>query len=251
MPYTYKKVGNKYCVYKKEGGAKVGCTDGNKTALKKYLTALHINESHSMDHEVSMAEKQLEDIIRNAVELIQKLGSMERNIPGWIQDHISQSQNFINQANYGFHELNEDKPCWKDYEMVGMKMKGGKQVPNCVPKNERIVYRNESLRFEIVESDEPYPIEEADYQGKKVELGQVKRGGNKKFYVYVKNPKTDNIKKVSFGDTTGLSIKTKDADRRRSFRARHNCDSPGPRDKARYWSCRMWSGPNAVQNMLK
>ncbi len=95
------------------------------------------------------------------------------------------------------------------------------------------------------------PITEAEYQGKKVELGQVKRGGDKKFYVYVKDPKTKNIRKVSFGDTTGLSIKTKDPDKRRNFRARHNCDNPGPKTKARYWSCRMWSGPDAVKNMLK
>tara|TARA_R100000005_G_C4969865_1_gene183211 strand:- start:215 stop:598 length:384 start_codon:yes stop_codon:yes gene_type:complete len=95
-----------------------------------------------------------------------------------------------------------------------------------------------------------YVIEEAEYQGKKVELGKVKRGGTKKFYVYVRDPKTKNIKKVSFGDTTGLSIKTKDAKRRKAFRDRHNCDNPGPKTKARYWSCRMWSGPNAIKNML-
>lgn len=242
MPYTYKKVGDKYCVYKKDGGAKVGCTAGNKTALKKYLSALHVNESHSYDHEVSMAEKQLEDIIRNAVELIQKLGTQERNIPGWISDHISQSQNFINQANYGFHELdeslNEDKPCWKDYEMVGMKTKNGKQVPNCVPKNERVLYRNESMRFEIVESDEPYPIEESEYQGRNVKLGKPMQGDVKKFKVYVKNEK-GNVVKVNFGQK-GMTIKKNNPERRRSFRARHNCDNPGPRDKARYWSCRKW-----------
>ena len=94
-----------------------------------------------------------------------------------------------------------------------------------------------------------YVIEEAEYQGKKVELGKVKRGGTKKFYVYVRDPKTKNVKKVSFGDTT-LSIKTKDAKRRKAFRDRHNCDNPGPKTKARYWSCRMWSGPNAIKNML-
>ena len=60
-----------------------------------------------------------------------------------------------------------------------------------------------------------YVIEEAEYQGKKVELGKVKRGGTKKFYVYVRDPKTKNVKKVSFGDTTGLSIKTKDSKRRK------------------------------------
>ena len=95
-----------------------------------------------------------------------------------------------------------------------------------------------------------YVIEEAEYQGKKVELGKVKRGGTKKFYVYVRDPKTKNVRKVSFGDTTGLSIKTKDAKRRKAFRDRHNCSNPGPKTKARYWSCRMWSGPNAIKNML-
>ena len=97
---------------------------------------------------------------------------------------------------------------------------------------------------------EDFIIDEAEYQGKKVELGKVKRGGTKKFYVYVRDPKTKNIKKVSFGDTTGLSIKTKDPKRRKAFRDRHNCSTPGPKTKARYWSCRMWSGPNAIKNML-
>ena len=84
-------------------------------------------------------------------------------------------------------------------------------------------------------------LNEAEYQGKKVKLGKPVRGGSKKFYVYVRDPKTKNIKKVSFGDTTGLSIKRDDPKRRKNFRARHNCSDPGPRTKARYWSCRMWS----------
>ena len=81
--------------------------------------------------------------------------------------------------------------------------------------------------------------EDAEYQGKKVKLNNPVRGGNKKFYVYVKND-TGNVIKVSFGDSTGLSIKRDDPERRKAFRARHNCDSPGPRHKARYWSCRKW-----------
>jgi len=116
---------------------------------------------------------------------------------------------------------------------------------------ERIIFQSNKLKLEIVESSKPFPILEAEYQGRNVELNKVKRGGNKKFYVYVKDPKSGNVRKVSFGDTTGLSIKTKDPERRKSFRARHNCDSPGPKTSARYWSCRMWSGPNAVKNMLK
>ena len=81
-------------------------------------------------------------------------------------------------------------------------------------------------------------IDEADYQGRKVKLGKPMQGDVKKFKVYVKNPK-GNIVKVNFGDPD-MKIKKSNPARRRSFRARHNCDNPGPRHKARYWSCRKW-----------
>jgi|TARA_B100001029_G_C14704281_1_gene256568 hypothetical protein len=89
-------------------------------------------------------------------------------------------------------------------------------------------------------------ITEAEYQGKKVKLNDPIRGGSKKFYVYVKDG--DKVKKVSFGDTTGLSIKRDDPARRKSFRARHNCDNPGPKTKARYWSCYQWRANAPVDN---
>ena len=89
-------------------------------------------------------------------------------------------------------------------------------------------------------------IQEAEYQGKKVKLNDPIRGGSKKFYVYVKDG--DKVKKVSFGDTTGLSIKRDDPARRKSFRARHNCDNPGPKTKARYWSCYQWRAGAKVNN---
>ena len=81
-------------------------------------------------------------------------------------------------------------------------------------------------------------ITEAEYQGKKVKLNDPIRGGSKKFYVYVKDG--DKVKKVSFGDTTGLSIKRDDPARRKSFRARHNCDTAKDKTTARYWSCYQW-----------
>ena len=90
------------------------------------------------------------------------------------------------------------------------------------------------------------PIEEAMYQGRKVKLNDPIRGGSKKFYVYVKDG--DKVKKVSFGDTTGLSIKRDDPARRKSFRARHNCDNPGPKTKARYWACYQWRANAPVDN---
>ena len=90
------------------------------------------------------------------------------------------------------------------------------------------------------------PITESEYQGKKVKLNDPIRGGAKKFYVYVKDG--DKIKKVSFGDTTGLSIKRDDPARRKSFRARHNCDTAKDKTTARYWSCYQWRAGAKVNN---
>ena len=81
-------------------------------------------------------------------------------------------------------------------------------------------------------------LDEAEYQGRKVPLGKPIRGDVKKFKVYVKKP-NGNVVKVNFGDPN-MKIKKSNPARRRSFRARHNCDNPGPRHKARYWSCRKW-----------
>lgn len=81
-------------------------------------------------------------------------------------------------------------------------------------------------------------VKEAEYQGKKVELNKPKRGGSKKFYVYVKNPKTGKIKKVSWGDTTGLKTKTGNKGAVASFVARHKCKQKNDKTKAGYWACR-------------
>jgi hypothetical protein len=80
---------------------------------------------------------------------------------------------------------------------------------------------------------------EAKYQGRTVPLGKPMQGDSKKFKVYVKNPKTGKVVKVNFG-AKGMNIKKNNPVRRKAFRARHNCDNPGPRTKARYWSCRKW-----------
>ena len=109
------------------------------------------------------------------------------------------------------------KPCEAGYEMIGTKLMAGKKVPNCVP------------------------IGKAEYQGRKVELNKPFRlsGEKKKFGVYAKNEKGNTVQ-VKFGDPK-MDIKRDDPDKRRNFRARHNCDNPGPKHKARYWSCKMWS----------
>ena len=91
-------------------------------------------------------------------------------------------------------------------------------------------------------------MNEAEYQGRTVKLGKPMQGDVKKFKVYVKNPQ-GNVVKVNFGHggtsakkqgEKTMKIRKSNPDARKAFRARHNCDSPGPRHKARYWSCRKW-----------
>ena len=82
------------------------------------------------------------------------------------------------------------------------------------------------------------PLWEAEYQGRKVKLNKPMQGDTKKFKVYVKNPK-GNVVKVNFG-SKDHRIKKSNKGARKSFRARHNCENPGPKHKARYWSCRKW-----------
>ena len=132
--------------------------------------------------------------------------------------------------------------CWKGYEMIGMKDKGGRKVPNCVPISEEY----DVVNYEDYQSFIPYlkELNEAEYQGRDVKLGKPMQGDSKKFKVYVKNPK-GNVVKVNFGQggkAKGgtMRIRKNNPEARKSFRARHNCDNPGPRHKARYWSCKKW-----------
>ena len=180
---------------------------------------------------------------------------------GWAAKNYKEKGGGWKTCNEGM-ALNEG-PCWDGYKQVGMKDKGGKQVPNCVPVSEDI-NSDDDVNYGYVEPEEEYDVEdedmedfisfmrnynktlnegcqclrEAEYQGREVQLGKPMAGDVKKFKVYVKNP-AGNVVKVNFGQK-GVKIKKNNPDRRRSFRARHNCDQPGPRHKARYWSCRKW-----------
>lgn len=101
---------HKIQIYEKLGGAYRFGQDGGEQVYNKMTELLKskLNEGpETKDHEVSMAGGQLDDIIRNATELKGKVGQQEMDLPGWIQDHISQAQNFINQANTSFHKLGE------------------------------------------------------------------------------------------------------------------------------------------------
>ena len=122
------------------------------------------------------------------------------------------------------------------YEDFDIEISSDQDAPN-----DEITYEDDDEFFEdygVMWFNEDDDLDEAEYQGRKVKLGKPMQGDVKKFKVYVKNPK-GNVVKVNFGDKKS-KIKKSNPARRRSFRARHNCDNPGPRHKARYWSCRKW-----------
>jgi hypothetical protein len=135
--------------------------------------------------------------------------------------------------------------CWVGYKQIGMKDKGGRKVPNCVKEEVELYYEENGkgygYTFEFITDKS---LQEAEYQGRKVKLNKIMQGDAKKFKVYVKNPK-GNVVKVNFGqggDAKGgtMRIRKSNPGARKSFRARHNCDNPGPKHKARYWACRTW-----------
>lgn len=111
------------------------------------------------------------------------------------------------------------------------------------------IFENELVPLDLpMEYDESI-VEEAEYKGKEVKLNHPMRGGRKKYYVYVNNPKTGNVKKISFGDVHGgLTAKVSNPEARKAFAARHNCSMKKDRTTAGYWACRinkyghLWGG---------
>jgi len=111
------------------------------------------------------------------------------------------------------------------------------------------VYKPVGFDKELMEGDigkmdyyqgQPVPLDcPMMFEEKDVELNKPKVGGPKKYYVYVKDPSTGNVKKVTFGDTTGLKVKLDDPEARKNFAARHNCDQQKDKTKAGYWSCNL------------
>jgi len=111
-----------------------------------------------------------------------------------------------------------------------------------------ILVDDSKKEIEVVQKD---TINEADYHGKDVPLGKPKRGGTKKFYVYVMDPKSKKVKKVQFGDTTGLSVKIDDPKARHAFAARHKCATEKNKLSPNYWGChigRYWKSLGGEKN---
>ena len=139
----------------------------------------------------------------------------------------------------------DGKACWKGYKYAGTKDGKDKCVP--INKEEVDMCINHLLEMEIIDEN----ITEAKFKGKTVQLNKPMRGDSKKFKVYVNSGKKNSdgsirVKKVNFGHggtsakRPTMRIRKSNPKRRKAFRARHRCSTPGPKTMARYWSCKKW-----------
>jgi hypothetical protein len=140
--------------------------------------------------------------------------------------------------------VKEETPCWNGFKQVGMKTKGGKQVPNCVPEET-------TTEACCDDCDDLYDhvIAEAEYQGKKVKLNnpiRTSENPNKKFKVYTMGP-SGKVVVVRFGDPK-MGINRDDPKARAAFRSRHSCDEKKDKTTAGYWSCYQWRASSKVDN---
>ena len=237
------------------------------------------------DYEGDMAKDELHTIVRAARRLNGMLDDNE-NMPEWVQSKITKAADYIDtaadyiesnkQQDRGGDTLEESHMSEVDsiiQDVISGDLDAYDIMNNPTTPEERYVsallqkeYENVSIDHRLhpdddfeeilnivvdnLKNDYGHPeLDEAEYQGRKVPLGKPMRGDVKKFKVYVKDPKTGNVKKVNFGHggtsarragQKTMKIKKSNPARRKSFRARHHCENPGPRTKARYWSCRAW-----------
>lgn len=225
MPYQVKKQGDKYIVYKKDTGKRVGATAGNKEALRKYLAALHINAKEGVLNEDAASDYNTpfvkESMLRKAIRKAVRKAVLQESKGLW--------------ANIRAKRARGEKPATKGSKEYNKTTAAAKRINSM---NEIIICEKCALvLMEDIKAGN-IMLHEAEYQGREVSLGKPTRGDVKKFKVYVKNSE-GNVVKVNFGQK-GMKIKKNNPARRKSFRARHKCDTPGPRDKPRYWSCKKW-----------
>jgi hypothetical protein len=182
--------------------------------------------------------------------LIESIG-IENNIyrPG-SSKYFSLFREVRDLSEIGLYELNPAEAYYINETSIG---EWDFYNGNLVPLDYPILEGDESLKpntpLEILEEKNKKKSGNI-YKGKKVELNKPRRGGSKKFYVYVKNPKTGNIKKVQWG-AKGMSVGISDPKRRKSFAARHRCHLTKDKTTAGYWACRTGRYPHLTGGKKK
>ena len=198
------------------------------------------------DREGDMAKDDLRTIDDAAEELYSILQADE-NLPEWVQSKITKAVDYIDTARdymkaqkyeegveEGSGPKEKQKTPYRDINSPEYRAAADKQKQQMATDKAAEPGKKMLTKQGVTEDD----VDEAKYQGREVPLGKKMAGDVKKSKVYVRKP-NGNIVKVNFGDKK-MRIKKSNPARRKSFRARHNCANPGPRHKARYWSCRSW-----------
>jgi hypothetical protein len=196
-----------------------------------------------MQHSGLLAAHGPERVMAAVDELADRVGDVEEigssDVSGWVRDVMRKLSDGPDTS------MEEGYVVTRGIDTERYQARDGLEGPFSA-KNGKVVYydKREGKYYDpdtdmYIEHDEWQAMNEAEYQGRDVPLGKPMKGDVAKSKVYVRDPKTGNVKKVNFGDPN-MKIKKSNPARRKSFRARHNCDNPGPRTRARYWSCRAW-----------
>ena len=257
-------------VYGKDGKAKLFMTRSEAEAVADKMAAEHkdktgisVIQGPFTGYLVKMPESMIEGISKGAIKIKTKIEGMsdderkayfkgmskaaiERKLRlngfgdrarNYLKYHDGVTES-VNEARYEIHHIDADG------KTKAIQHYGDDYSDETVRKDAKYLQRqNPSSTIKVLKDKKPFDlgdVNEAEYQGRSVQLGKPTRGDVKKYKVYVRDPKSGNIKKVNFGDKN-MEIKRDNPERRKNFRARHNCSDKKDRTKAGYWSCRMWS----------
>jgi len=198
---------------------------GNKPTMTKF--------DEGMENKIKLDFSLVQESIQHPI-LVNEHVEISNSLNYHINTKKSLTNNVYKKDSVSFYELLE--------ECKDLFLSGDLELSD---EDLTFIYENEYGPIEETDYVVNDLLNEAEYQGRKVQLGKIMQGDIKKFKVYVKNAK-GKVVKVNFGfggkSAKGkrMVIKKNNPERRKSFRARHNCDNPGPRWKARYWACRTW-----------
>ena len=195
-----------------------------------------------MDNITKLIKENLEKFTNRTL-VLKKRVKISEELEYHINENLTLTNNvFMVYSKRYFDLINEVRDLWMR-DLIHLNEEDEQIVMSDIGKI--ALYEGKMVYLDAPIEDEVEDLFEAKYKGRTVTLNKPMQGDVKKFKVFVKNEKGNVIKvNFGFGGTSAkgkvMRIKKSNPERRKNFRARHNCDNPGPKTKARYWSCRAW-----------
>jgi hypothetical protein len=195
-----------------------------------------------MDNITKLIKENLEKFTNRTL-VLKKRVKISEELEYHINENLTLANNvFTVYSKRYFDLINEVRDLWMR-DLIHLNEEDEQMVMSDIGKI--ALFEGEIVYLDAPIEDEVEDLFEAKYKGRTVTLNKPMQGDVKKFKVFVKNEKGNVIKvNFGFGGTSAkgkvMRIKKSNPERRKNFRARHNCDNPGPKTKARYWSCRAW-----------